>query len=39
MVSEDFSMVELVDDLLLIWSASEADEWRDQLIYLPLVRR
>lgn len=39
MVSEDFSMAELVDDLLLIWSASEADEWRDQLIYLPLVRR
>jgi Domain of unknown function (DUF5615) len=39
MVSEDFSMAELVDDLLLIWSASEAGEWRDQLIYLPLVPR
>lgn len=39
MVSEDFSMVELVDDLLLIWSASEADEWRDRLVYLPLVPR
>jgi hypothetical protein len=39
MVSEDFSMAELVDDLLLIWSASDADEWRDQVIYLPLVRR
>ncbi len=39
MVSEDSSMVELVDDLLLIWSASEADEWRDRLVYLPLVPR
>jgi hypothetical protein len=39
MVAEDFSIAQLVDDLFLIWSASEAEEWRDRLIYLPLVPR
>ena len=27
----------LLDDLILIWSASEAEEWSDGLIYLPLT--
>lgn len=26
---------QLIDDLLAIWSASDADDWRDQLEYLP----
>jgi len=39
MVAEDFSIAQLVDDLFLIWSASEAEEWWDRLIYLPLVSR
>ena len=25
----------LIEDLLVIWSASEAEEWRDGLYYLP----
>lgn len=25
----------LIDDLLLIWSASEAEDWRDRVEYLP----
>lgn len=27
---------ELLDELLVIWSASEAEEWQDTLHYLPL---
>jgi len=25
----------IIESLLLIWSASEAEEWRDQVIFLP----
>ena len=39
MVGEDFSVAQLVEDLLLIWSATEAEEWQDRLIYLPMVSR
>lgn len=39
MAGEDFSVVQLVEDLLLIWSATEAEEWQDCLIYLPLAPR
>jgi hypothetical protein len=39
MVGEDFSMAQLVEDLILIWGVSETEEWRDRLIYLPLVPR
>lgn len=39
MVGEDFSIAQLVEDLILIWGASESEEWRDRLIYLPLVPR
>jgi hypothetical protein len=27
---------EAIDALLLIWSATEAEEWRDKVGYLPL---
>ena len=27
---------EIIEDLVVVWSASEAEEWRDQLLYLPL---
>jgi len=27
---------QMIDDLILLWSASEAEEWCDQLLYLPL---
>jgi hypothetical protein len=26
---------ELIDALLLIWAASEPDEWRNRIVYLP----
>lgn len=28
---------QLLDDLLLIWTVSEAEEWRDTIHYLPLA--
>jgi hypothetical protein len=27
---------EIVESLLLVWTASHAEEWRDQITYLPL---
>ena len=26
---------EIVETLLLVWSASQAEEWRDRIVYLP----
>ena len=26
----------VIEDLLIIWAASEADEWRNDVVYLPL---
>jgi len=26
---------EIIDALLLVWSASQAEEWRNQIVYLP----
>jgi len=26
---------EIVESLLLVWTASQAEEWRDQIVYLP----
>jgi hypothetical protein len=26
----------IIEDLLLIWATSEAEEWRDKVVYLPL---
>lgn len=30
-----FSILRYVEDLILIWSASEAVEWRDRMVWLP----
>ncbi|MBZ5607656.1 MAG: DUF5615 family PIN-like protein [Acidobacteriia bacterium] len=30
------SIARAIDDLLLIWSASEAEEWTDRLVWMPL---
>ena len=27
---------EIIEWLLLVWTASEAEEWRDQIVYLPI---
>jgi hypothetical protein len=37
MVGEDCSIAQLVEELLLILGASESEEWRDRLIYLPFL--
>lgn len=26
----------VIDDLLIVWSASEAEEWTDRIVFLPL---
>jgi hypothetical protein len=26
---------EIVECLILVWSASQAEDWRDQIVYLP----
>lgn len=31
-----YSLGRVIEDLLLIWSASELDEYLDQIVYLPL---
>jgi hypothetical protein len=35
-VPQDVDIRVAIDDLLLIWAASEAEEWRDKLAFLPL---
>lgn len=30
------SMGEIIDDLLLIWEASDVDEYQDQIVHIPL---
>lgn len=36
LVTRRCSFRQLLDDLLLVWSATEAEEWRDTIHYLPL---
>lgn len=35
-VPQHIQPVTVVEELLLIWSVSEADEWHDRIVYLPL---
>ncbi len=35
-IPQDLSISAAVDELLLIWTASEASEWLDRICYLPL---
>src|SRR5262245_34920253 len=35
-LNRNMTIVETVEELLLIWRASEAEEYADQLLYLPL---
>jgi hypothetical protein len=35
-VPQHFDLGVIIDDLLLIWVASEAEEWLDKIAYLPL---
>lgn len=35
-IPQDLSVNAVVDDLILIWTASEASEWVNRICYLPL---
>jgi len=35
-VSQDLDIGAAIDDLLVIWAASDLEEWRDRVDYLPL---
>jgi len=35
-VPQDVEIGDAIDDLLLIWAATEAEEWRDKVGFLPL---
>lgn len=35
-LNPNMSLVETAEELLLIWSASEMEEFLDQILYLPL---
>ena len=37
LVTRRCTLRQLLDDLLLIWTASEAEEWRDTIPYLPMA--
>jgi predicted nuclease of predicted toxin-antitoxin system len=34
-VPQTSAIGEIIESLLLIWAASQPDEWRDQIVYLP----
>jgi predicted nuclease of predicted toxin-antitoxin system len=36
MVRQASSVVPIIDNLMLIWSSSDAEEWRDVVAFLPL---
>ena len=36
LVPDRFPIRDVIEDLLLIWSLTEAEEWRDRLEWLPL---
>ena len=35
LVSQNAIVREVAENLILVWSASEAEEWRDQIVFLP----
>lgn len=37
LVTRRCTLRQLLDDVLVIWTATEADEWRDSVHYLPLT--
>ena len=36
MVQQTLPIKSVIESIVLIWSASELEEWRDQVVYLPL---
>ena len=35
-IAKDVSIGAAVDELLLVWAATEAEEWRNRLVWIPL---
>lgn len=35
MVQQALSIRAVIDSLVLVWSTSELEEWKDQVVYLP----
>jgi hypothetical protein len=35
-VPKQLPLAQVIDDLVLVWAASEMEEWRDRLLWLPL---
>lgn len=35
-IAHDADIGGIIEDLLIVWAASEADEWKDAVAYLPL---
>ena len=35
-VPQRASAGEIIDSLVLVWAASQAEEWRDRIVYLPM---
>ena len=35
-VPQDISISEAIDNIILVWSATDAEEWVDRIVYLPL---
>lgn len=35
-VPQHLPLGEVVDDLILIWTATQADEWTDRIVFLPI---
>jgi hypothetical protein len=38
MVQQTLPIGPVIEDLVLIWSSSELEEWKDQVVFLPLAR-
>jgi predicted nuclease of predicted toxin-antitoxin system len=34
-VSQDAPIADVIEDLVLIWAASDADEWKDRIVSIP----
>jgi hypothetical protein len=35
-VQQTLGLGEVIEELLLLWAASSAEDWRNQVVYLPL---
>jgi hypothetical protein len=36
LISQKVPITEAIEEIVLIWSTTEADEWSDQIVWLPV---